>query len=153
MRIQLEQHNHDGSTDEHAGLNYCPLPLFGFIDCSIEKVCRPRSGPDGNYVGAPRKEFQDEFQRAVYTGFKKYHGIKVETVELPNGISTLFGPTSARNHDTGGVLQMSQLDTFLVALQAGQDEQYYAFGDSAYSANYLERKSIVSFNFKGVKGA
>ncbi len=67
----------------------------------------------------------------------------METLELPNGISTVFGPTSARIHDVGGVLQMSQLDNFLVALQAGQPTQYYAFGDGAYTANYLERKSVV----------
>jgi hypothetical protein len=30
-------------------------------------------------------------QRAVYTGYKKLHGIKMETVFLPNGISTIFG--------------------------------------------------------------
>ena len=143
MQQSFDRHNHDHSTDEHDGLNHCPLPIFGFIDCSIDKTCRPHSGPDGNYVGAPRKEFQDEYQRAVYTGFKKYHGIKMETLELPNGISTVFGPTSARIHDVGGVLQMSQLDNFLVALQAGQPTQYYAFGDGAYNANYLERKSVV----------
>jgi hypothetical protein len=143
MQQSFDRQNHDGSTNDHDGLNHCPLPIFGFIDCSIDKTCRPHSGPDGNYVGAPRKEFQDEYQRAVYTGFKKYHGIKMETLELPNGISTVFGPTSTRIHDVGGVLQMSQLDNFLVALQAGQPTQYYAFGDGAYNANYLERKSVV----------
>jgi hypothetical protein len=132
------------SNDIIGGLNHCPLPIFGFIDCSIDKTCRPHSGPDGNYVGAPRKEFQDEYQRAVYTGFKKFHGIKMETLELPNGISTVFGLTSARIHDVGRVLQMSQFDNFLVALQAGQPTKYYAFGDGAYNANYLNCKSFFS---------
>jgi hypothetical protein len=84
MQQSFDRHNHDGSTNDHDGLNHCPLPIFGFIDCSVNKTCRPHSGPDGNYVGAPRKEFQDEYQRAVYTGFKKFHGIKMETLQLPN---------------------------------------------------------------------
>ena len=44
---------------------------------------------------------------------QKNHGIKVETVLLPNGISTVFGPVSARIHDVGGVMLMSELDDFL----------------------------------------
>lgn len=49
----------------------------------------------------------------------------------------VHGPTSARIHDVGGVLQMSNLDNFLTAIQANQPQKYMAFGDSAYSANYL----------------
>ena len=69
--------------------------------------------PNGNYDGAPRKALGDVAQRAVYTGYKKCHGLKAEMVLLPNGISTLFGPTLARIHDVSGVLQMSSLDAFL----------------------------------------
>ena len=43
------------------------------------------SGPDGNYDGAPCKALGNVAQRAVYTGYKKCHGSKVETVFLPNG--------------------------------------------------------------------
>ena len=137
MQKEFTKHKHDYSSDTHDGLNHCPFKIFGFIDCSIDKVCRPRSGPDGNYIGAPRKEHEQEVQESVYTGFKKYHGIKNEVLELPNGICTVHGPTSARIHDVGGVLQMSNLDNFLTVLQADQPEKYIAFGDSAYSANYL----------------
>ncbi len=77
-------------------------------------------------------------QRAVYTGYKKCYGLKVETVLLPNGISTVFGPTSARIHDVGGVLQMSGLDAFLVEIQQGKPEVYSAFGESTYNAGYLQ---------------
>ncbi len=140
MQQNFDRHNHDNSTDKHDGLNHCPLPIFGFIDCTIDKVCRPRSGPYGNYVGAPHKEFEQEFQRAIYTGYKKFHGIKFETLQLPNSISLLYGPTSARIHDTGGVLEMSQLDNFRYELQANQPIQYIAFGDGAYNAAYLRRE-------------
>jgi len=59
-------------------------------------------------------------------------------VLLPNGISTVFGPTSARIHDVGGVLQMSGLDAFLVEIQQGKPEVYCVFGDSIYNAGYLQ---------------
>jgi hypothetical protein len=95
-------------------------------------------GPNGDYVGASRRPLGDVAQRAVYTGYKKCYGLKVETVLLPNGISTLFGPASARIHDVGGVLQMSGLDDFLVEIQQGKPEVYCAFGDSTNNAGYLQ---------------
>ena len=141
MRKDFRQHFADRSGRDCDGLNFCPLPIFGLIDCSIDKICRPYSGPDGDYEGAPRKLNEDIYQKAVYTGFKKYHGIKVETILLPNGIMTIFGPVSAHIHDVGGVLQMSQLDEFLSALQQGKDHKYLAFGDGAYNVHYLNCKS------------
>ena len=137
MQKDSEQYYPNGDRVDKDGLNFCPLPIFGFIDCSIDKICRPFSGPDGDYVGACRKLMEDIYQRSVYTGYKKFHGIKVETVLLANGIMTIFGPVSARVHDVGGVLQMSQLDNFLVAIQEGKASMFMAFGDGAYNAQYL----------------
>ena len=51
-------------------LHFLPFDIFGFIDCSIDKICRPFSGPDGDYEGAPQKEQQDCTQREFYTGYK-----------------------------------------------------------------------------------
>ena len=56
------------------------------------------------------------------------HGIKVETVLLPNGISTIFGLVSCCLHDVNGVLQMSHLNDFLVALQQQKLHEYQALG-------------------------
>ena len=75
----------------------------------------------------------------MYTGYKKCHGIKVETVLLPNGISTVFGPVSARRQDAG-VEALSNLNQFLIWLQRGLfwfaasgDWIFYSvFGDSAF---------------------
>jgi hypothetical protein len=89
MQKTATYHNHDGMAIDRAGLNWCPFQIFGFVDCSIDKVSQPMSGPDGDYVGAPRKPRQYEIQCSVYTAYKKLHGIKVETVLLPNGISML----------------------------------------------------------------
>ena len=131
-------HFTDGSAEECDGLNFLPFSIFGFIDCSIDRISRPFSGPDGDYIGAPRKAMHHAAQRSVYTGYKKCHGIKVETDLLPNGISTAYGPTSARIHDFGGVLQMSGLDNFLMLIQQGRPDVYYAFSDLAYNAQYLQ---------------
>lgn len=133
-----------GNGIEMDGLNFCPFPIFGFIDCSIDKVCRPHSGPAGDYVGAPRKPNEDIYQRSVYSGYKKFHGIKVETILLPNGIMTLFGPISARIHDLTA-LNMGQLDNFLSVIQQGQEHVYLAFGDGGYNAHYLNCESSVLF--------
>jgi hypothetical protein len=69
--------------------------------------------------------------------WRRCYGLNVETVLLPNGISTLFELASARIHDVGSVLQMSGLDDFLVEVQQGKPEVYCAFGDSTYNARYL----------------
>ena len=50
------RHNVDGTIVDVEGLNFLPFDIFGFIDCSIDRICRPFSEPDGDYVGAPRKE-------------------------------------------------------------------------------------------------
>jgi hypothetical protein len=45
-------HFTDVSAEERDGLNFLPFLISGFIDCSIDHVSRPFSGPNGNYVGA-----------------------------------------------------------------------------------------------------
>lgn len=62
------------------------MDVFGFFDDSIDRIAVPMSGPCGDYEGAARKASFDNAQRSVYTGYKKCHGIKVETILLPNGI-------------------------------------------------------------------
>jgi hypothetical protein len=143
-------HFTDESAKEHDGLNFLPFSIYGFIDCSINRVSRPFSGPDGDYVGALRKAMHDAAQRSVYMGYKKCHGIKGETVLLPNGISTVFGPTSAWIHDIGGILQISDLDNFLVQIQQGKPHVYCAFGGSAYNAQYLQ--CIQSYYISHIPG-
>ena len=140
MQKTATYHYHDGTAIDRAGLNWCSFQIFGFVDCSIDKVSRPKSGPDGDcYVGAPRKLQQFEMQRSVYTAYKKLHGIKVEIVLLPNGISTVFGPVSARIHDVGGVMLMSGLDDFLLDIQQNMPwDPYSVFGDSTYNAQHLQ---------------
>jgi hypothetical protein len=53
------RHFHDGTAVERQGLNFLPWSIFGFIDCSFDRINRPMSGPDGDYEGAPRKALGD----------------------------------------------------------------------------------------------
>ena len=52
-------------SDKGAALKNC----FGFIDGTVRATCRP-----------------DENQREVYNGHKKVHGLKFQSVSLPNGM-------------------------------------------------------------------
>lgn len=54
-----------------------PLPnCVGFIDGTVRPICRP-----------------EQNQRIVYNGHKRVHGIKYQSVVLPNGmIANMYGP-------------------------------------------------------------
>jgi hypothetical protein len=90
-------------------------------------------GPDGDYKGAPHQVQYIDTQETVYSGWKKLHGIKVETVFLPNGISMVFGPVSARqnNHST---LALSGVDRFITLIHASLPlhERVMLLGDSIF---------------------
>ena len=55
---------------------------FGFIDGTLREITRPQIN-----------------QRIVYNGHKRVHGIKFQSVALPNGmIANLNGPYEGRKH-------------------------------------------------------
>ncbi len=86
-------HHFTGNTSkEHNGLKFLPFSIFGFIDCLIDCVSRPFLGPGEDYVGAPGKAMHEAAQRLVYTGFKKWHGIKVETISVAQQHQYCFWP-------------------------------------------------------------
>jgi hypothetical protein len=121
------------------GINFMPWDIFGFIDDAIDRISTPFSGPCGDYEGAVRKAKYADAQQAFYSGYIKDHGIKVETIFLTNGLSTLFGPMSAQQSDAG-VLTLGNLNKFLVELQrgrfctqAGTEVYVCGFGDSAFN--------------------
>ena len=56
--------------------------LWGFIDDMIQKTAHPLYN-----------------QQTIYTRFKKCHGIKLQSVLVPDGyIACLFGPVPAKTH-------------------------------------------------------
>jgi hypothetical protein len=138
VRQVATHHFNDGTAIDVPGLQFLPFSICGFIDCSIYRIYRPFSGPDDMYIiGSPRKRRYRRAQRAVFSGHRKCHAIKMETFMCPNGISFVFGPVSARQFDVAGVLHMSGLDQWLVAIQQGRPHIYSAFGDKVYGANGL----------------
>jgi hypothetical protein len=115
------------------GLEKSPYNIFGWIDDSIDQIGVPFLGPAGNFIGAPRRVQYIDAQESVYSGWKKLHGIKVEIVLLPNGMSTLFGPVSARQNDRG-TLNLSGRNRFLALIQASMHPHHRCmlFGDSIF---------------------
>lgn len=79
------------------GIVHAPgsLLVAMFVDDTMTKTCRPGGGPaeEGEY--APR--FNTLIQQSFYSGYKKIHGIKHQSCELPNGMcADLYGPCSVR---------------------------------------------------------
>jgi len=118
---------------------HCPFPpstlvgglrVFGFIDNTLNATCRPGGGPERDGANAPRNDplIQQEF----YSGWKKLHGIKWQTIDLPNGMNFhVFCVGSLRRNDLES-LEESRVNEKLQNLQLGQELQWVVCGDSAY---------------------
>lgn len=117
----------------------CPFPsalqpggfkVFGFIDNTMNATCRPGGGPTTDGVNAPRND--PLIQRAWYNGWKKLHGLKYQTIDLPNGMNYhVYGPVSVRHNDMYTLFQ-SNINEKIANAQEGNELQYVVYGDSAY---------------------
>jgi hypothetical protein len=104
--------------------------VFSFVDNTINATCRPGGGPRRSGVDAPRND--PLIQRAFYVGWKKLHGFKWETMDLPNGMNAFaWGPVSCRHNDLW-TLRESRLADLLEELQQDEALKYCTYGDSAY---------------------
>ena len=104
--------------------------VFGFIDNTMNASCRPAGGPARSGKNAPRNNRL--IQQAFYNGWKKIHGLKWQTVDLPNGmIFHTWGPVSVRHNDLY-TLGHSHIIDLISNLQIGWAKQYLIYGDSAY---------------------
>jgi hypothetical protein len=127
-----------GMANVEAGIYFPPgeFGICGFIDCSDHKICRPHSGPAGDYLGVMRCPNWYIVQRAFYQRHIRTHGIHVLTFCLPNGLTGgLYGPVSSRRHDTT-VVEMSDIGPFLNQIQQNQPLVYSFYGDSAFRTPY-----------------
>jgi hypothetical protein len=106
----------------------CPSPsVFGFLNCTIRRTCRPI-----------------EFQELAYTGYKKHHGMKFQGVVMPSSlIAHLIGPFVAPRNDSH-ILNESTLlaDIERHTIQPGSQEgdppsarYFQLYGDSAYGVS------------------
>lgn len=96
--------------------------VWGFIDCTIRRLCRPTW-----------------YQRVAYNGHKKIHALKYQAVMLPNGIvGHLNGPYEGRRADPGmlrdsGLLEHCAEHAF--RNDGVERRTLQLFGDPAYSVS------------------
>ena len=92
--------------------------VWGFIDGTIRKTARPVY-----------------HQRSVYTRFKKCHGVKFQSVTVPDGyIAYLMGPWPAQTHDARMLRESQLLDELQAIMPPNADTAVYAlYGDLAYA--------------------
>jgi nuclease HARBI1 len=92
--------------------------IWGFIDCTIRRTCRPI-----------------QLQEYLYTRYKRCHGIKFQSVITPTGyFACLDGPFIARRCDARILRESGLLDAIMELMpQDGSNGQVYAlYGDLAY---------------------
>ena len=64
----------------------------------------------------------------MYNGHKRHHGIKFQSIVLPDGlVAQMFGPVKGRRHDTT-LLKLSKGDEVMLLLPPGS----FIYGDQAY---------------------
>jgi len=98
--------------DKGGGLDNC----VGFIDGTGLFVARPGGG----------------LQRSVYSGHKRTHMLKFQTVTTPDGLLFhLFGPMEGRRHDIT-MYREAGMDDILEAGLSIDGVQYCLYGDKAY---------------------
>ena len=103
--------------------------IFAFIDNTMIAMSRP-GGPRTDGEQAPRTD--NLLQQTWWTGWKKLHGMKWQTITMANGMDfEVWGPVSVRRNDLL-TLNRSQILPKLAALQANQQVKFKIFGDSAY---------------------
>jgi len=98
--------------------------VFGFIDCTIRRICRP-----------------SQWQRQAYNGYKKYHALKFQAIMLPNGMfGHLYGAVEGRRNDNALLNEsaiLERLAQFAVPDDIDDDtpeelQTFQIFGDPAY---------------------
>ena len=91
------------------------MDVWGFIDGTLRKTFRP-----------------SHFQKLVYSGHKRCHGIKFQSVTTPDGlIALLYGPVNDNRHDSF-MLKESELLPQLCALFPPGVKRFSLYGDPAY---------------------
>ncbi|XP_031554794.1 uncharacterized protein LOC116291725 [Actinia tenebrosa] len=111
--------------DKGAPLEQC----WGFIDGTPRPIARPTAN-----------------QRIMYSGHKRTHCLKFQSVQAPNGlIAHMYGPIEGRRHDAF-MLGESGLLNKLQRFQKPSGEPYVIYGDPAYGIT----QNIIS-PFRGAR--
>jgi len=104
-------------SEESKSTYCCNTRCFGFIDGTVRSICRPT-----------------KYQRVCYNGHKRVHGLKFQSVVLPNGlIGHLFAPLEGRRHDCALLRHSGLLDQLEERQWRTADGHSFAlYGDPAY---------------------
>ena len=96
--------------------NGCPIDTcFGFIDGTLRQTCRPIYN-----------------QREVYNGKYRVHGLKFQSVLVPNGlIAKLYGPVEGRLHDSTLLRESGVMDE-IEHFNMADGRPMNLYGDKAY---------------------
>lgn len=91
--------------------------IVGFIDGTARAICRPKY-----------------HQRELYSGYKKQHSVKYQSVIFPNGIiGRLDGPINGRRHDSA-ILHLTGLLRELNTKFVRQGGRWFSlYGDPGYA--------------------
>ena len=129
-----------GFIEVQPGLWFDPgsFNVAGFVDCKDYEICRPHSGPAGNYPGAQRRPHWDLYQRAFFGGHHWHHAVKFLVFLLPNGLfAAVYGPASARRHDST-LVHWSTIDQILQQVQLPRFRGVYTFyGDPGFRGPWV----------------
>jgi hypothetical protein len=136
IRITMEEKSGGGIVYPPGG-----LAVFGFIDDTSVRTTRVGGGPAAPGPDAPR--FNTLVQMGFYSGYKKIHGVKYQTVELPNGMCMdSYGPVSILHSDPE-LVTLSNLEEKLTALSEDTVKQYVIYGDGIFAHTpHLKSKHI-----------
>ena len=98
--------------EKGAPLDFC----WGFIDGTLRPVCRPETG-----------------QRLLYSGHKRVHGFKFQSVVAPNGlVANFFGPVEGSRHDSYMLALSGLLRTLEQHSFRADGSALCIYGDPAY---------------------
>jgi hypothetical protein len=111
---QLIFRNLDVYADSIATKSQGALPrCIGFIDGTVHPISRPV-----------------KYQKSVWSGHKRVHGLKFQAVLLPDGMfGMLYGPVEARRHD---VILLRESGLYNIFQNSPVLHDYFIFGDMGY---------------------
>src|SRR5882724_1917742 len=132
---------------------HAPLSVSHFIDCTICQMCLPGI-----------------FQELVYTGYKKYHGMKFQGLVMQNGLLIhLNGPYHTPQNDLGSLTKSSLLMTLeqcMIQLRSDEGDPlecqfFQIYDDSAYWVSPLMASpysgvgelTVVQWDWNAVMGS
>jgi len=115
------------------------MTVVAFIDGKVQPICRPSSVTVHGVTL--------DVQREMYNGHKRTHGVKIQAVHAPNGMTIdYYGVGSGRRHDAH-LLRISELNDRMAIVQAGWPRQHVIYGDAAYGGtNSHIRRGHVGAN-------